>query len=166
MNTALKILLLGVSTAIIACGDDTGGAGGGAGAGGGGGADGSTTASTSDTTSASTGDATTASGGGAGGEDPGAGGAGGAGGGDACEENVADCNGCSSMNMGGNPNDLCICNGPPSSADIFATLVECTCTNCAEVCADTACSGMFPSADCQTCIAEQCGTENGDCNAD
>lgn len=160
MNTGLKILFLGASLSLIACGDDTGGAGG---SGGGSGGSGTTTGTTTTTGDATT---TTSSGGGAGGEDPGTGGGGGAGGGEECVENVEDCQGCSSMYTGGMPQNLCICSGPPASADIFAALVDCTCTNCADFCADNACAGSFPSDECQACITDQCGEEDAACMDD
>lgn len=139
---------------VAGCSDDAGGAGGG-GAGGAGGA----------TTSATTSATSTGGAGGTGGESTGGtGGAGGTGGGE-CEE-TADCIGCSKLYEGGTPDKLCVCNGPPASADVFATMVDCVCSKCSTECADNACSGQFPSESCQTCIDSMCTAEQDACLAD
>jgi len=155
MHKGIMILLVGGATmALVACGDDTGG-GGGAGGAGTGGATSASTGAGDATTAATTGSQ------GTGGEGTGGEGTGGA----PCEE-VEDCKGCNSMNMGGFPGDLCLCNGPPASADIFGALVECTCSLCSDECADNACAGMFPSEDCQACITASCDDEDQACLTD
>ena len=161
MRNAISLVALGVGLFLLGCSDDTTSSSGTGGSSTGGTGGASTTASAGGF--GGTGGAET---GGAGGTGGGTGGGIGGGGGEECVEDVADCTGCSALFTGGTPDKLCACNGPPASADIFGAMVECVCTKCSTECADSACSGLFPTDDCQACITMQCKPEEDACKAD
>ena len=158
-------VLGGIAVGAAACGSDvtdsppgswatTTSSSSGQGGGGGGATTGTSTTGTGQGGATSTG--TTTGQGGAGGGS----GQGGAGGGAACL-------GCSDVLNGGDPNAICTMNGPPSSSDLLASMVDCLCvTGCVAECGDNACMGSQASQACQGCALNACGNEVQACLGD
>jgi hypothetical protein len=76
----------------------------------------------------------------------------------------AGCVGCAEWLELVSPDPLCSNNGPPSSLELADTLWACVCDGaCAADCDDNACSGMTATADCQSCVINDCDNEYVDC---
>lgn len=103
---------------------------------------------------------------GQGGAGQGGAGQGGAGQGGTGQGGSAACIGCSDILQGGDPNDACTMNGPPSSSDIWSDFNQCVCVaNCPTECA-TACQGQGADQACQQCVGMSCQAEAQACIGD
>lgn len=152
MNMKYLAILFGASLALAGCVIETTGGGGNGGSGGGG--VGGGTGGGGANTGGSTGGAT----GGTGGSTGGTGGS-------------TGCMTCADfITNGSDTSMLCTDNGPPSSADLYNALGDCTCNGaCATPCGANVCVGDSPDADCVSCIQDTvagCGNEYNECSND
>ena len=77
----------------------------------------------------------------------------------------AGCITCYEIQTVGITGPICDDNGPPSSKEIFTTLVDCTCEpeKCYSVCQATCDSLLYPSPECLNCQATACESEKQAC---
>lgn len=155
MNMKYVAILFGACLALSGCVVETGGSNGGSG--------GSTaTGGTGGTAGGGVGGGTAGSS--TGGATGGSGGATGGTGGSSCMSCGVF------ITEGTDTSMLCTGNGPPSSAELYNALGDCTCNGaCSTVCTDNVCAGADITTECQACVtdtASGCGAEFNECAND